>query len=190
MNNNAKAKFSPYDIDHIGNNGELQKALDIALEQIRNGSRDSDLYYVAARIAFDLQNLPKAEQLIKLLLASDPDHVNGWILYGQINSQKGDIHRSEYGMKRAEEIFPGLAQINILRELSRPQSLGKIEEKAERHPIIETSFDTPTFAEICVKQGYLTRALKIYTSLRGRNPDNIEIEKRIEEIKRKIERND
>jgi tetratricopeptide (TPR) repeat protein len=190
MNNNFKAKFSPYDIDHIGNNGELQRALDIALEQIRNGSHDSNLYFVAAKIAFDLQNLPKAEQLIKLLLASDPDHINGWILYGNINAQKGDNHRSAYGLKRAEEIFPGLAQINIVRELSRPQPPKKIEEMADRHAISETSFDTATFAEICVKQGYLTRALKIYKDLKSKSPGNIDFEHRIEEIKRKIEKND
>ena len=190
MNANSKSKFSPYEIDRLGINGELQKALDIALEQIRNGSHNSDLYYIGARIAFDLCNIPKAEQLTNLLLAAEPEHINGWILYGKINSLKGDRHRSEYGIKRAEEIFPGLAHVNILRELQKQQPAKKPMEKIEPQPVDEESFNTATFAEICVKQGYLNKALKIYIDMRTKNPANLDIDKRIEEIKRKIEKND
>ena len=190
MKIDAKVKFSPYDVDCIGNSGELQRALDIALEQIRGGERDNELLFVAAKIAFRLQNLAKAEQLATLLLASDSGHINGWLLYGQIHLAKGDANRGAYGEKRAEEIFPGLAQTDIVRQLNKPQVNKPVKAKVQSTQSTDAGFDTATFAEICIQQWYLSKALKIYGDLLTKNPGDNEIIRRIEAIKRKMAEND
>ncbi len=98
--------LSAYEIDEIGKRGKVQDALSLALEAIRSGVQDDDLYVIGASLAFQLGDLDKAGQLINALLARDPDHVNGWILFGKIHHAKGDIVRAGQGRSMAENLFP------------------------------------------------------------------------------------
>jgi tetratricopeptide (TPR) repeat protein len=184
MNGDADNSLTPFDIDRLGKSGSLREALNLALKEIRAGARESDLFYIAARMAFELGDLTKSEQLVKHLLALDPEHLNGWVLFGKVYHQKGDLARSNYGFKRAEEIFPALEEQNLLGELrnagtSRVAAAGIIGDAKE-------IFETETYADICVNQGYLNKALKIYSNLRVQFPDNPGLERKIDELKKKM----
>ncbi|MEE9553254.1 MAG: hypothetical protein V3W18_03060 [candidate division Zixibacteria bacterium] len=186
MDTSGGSIFSAYEIDEIGKRGKVQDALFLALEAIRAGIQDDDLYVVGASLAFQLGDLEKAGQLINALLARDPDHVNGWILFGQIHQAKGDIIRAGYGRSMAENLFPALNDIEIVvEELSQdrvslnPKSTTEISGK-------DISFDTMTFAEICTRQGYYNKALKIYHDLLKKNPHDPEIKRRIEDLTKRL----
>lgn len=189
MKTDDRANISAYEIDQGSRQGDLRSALESALQAIRAGALDSELFYVAARISFQLGNLQKAEQLVRMLLAADPDYINGWMLFGRIYSRKGDIARATYGLKRAEEIFPAISELNIDAdgdEAPRPvptESVVSISSKS-------ISFETATFADICVRQGYLNKALKIYSDLLKKNPDDEALKQKISEIKSKTGMND
>ncbi len=182
-----KNYLSPFEIDQLGKSGDLREALNFALHEIREGSRDVQLYFLAATLAYDLGDIQKAEQLAKLLLAADPEHINGWLLFGRINRRKGDQARSAYGIGRAEEIFPALMEYDLLNNLREPKAEKKNDYSATSDP---SSFETRTFADICIKQGYYNKALKIYNELSEKMPDDPEIGQKIEEIKRKMGKNE
>jgi tetratricopeptide (TPR) repeat protein len=176
--------MSPFDIDQMANSGSLREALNLALTEIRSGSRQGDLFFLAARIAFELGDLAKSEQLVKHLLALDPEHLNGWILFGKVYRQKGDLTRSNYGIRRAQEIFPALEEYNLIADLksSEVRTNVKIPSLSNSQEI----FETETYADICVRQGYLNKALKIYSDLKEKYPDNAGLESKIGDVKRKL----
>jgi tetratricopeptide (TPR) repeat protein len=179
--------LSPFEIDQLGKGGDLRDALNFALHEIREGSRDVQLYFLAATLAYDLGDIQKSEQLVRLLLSADSEHINGWLLFGKIHQRKGDVARSAYGLSRAEEIFPALAEFNMLSGLKTPKPTGAAENEAAGEII---TFETRTFADICVKQGYYNKALKIYSELQEKRPDDPEIGRKIDEIKKKMGKND
>jgi tetratricopeptide (TPR) repeat protein len=189
MNGDENNTLTPLDIDLIAKSGSLREALNLALKEIRAGAREIDLFYLAARIAFELGDLTKSEQLIKHLLAIDPEHLNGWVLFGKVFHQKGDLTRSNYGLRRAEEIFPDLSEQDLLGELKKDETR-KIAGGAQRGTGHKEIFETETYADICVKQGYLNKALKIYSDLREQYPDNAGLERKIDELKKKMEKHD
>ncbi len=182
-----KNKIEAFDIDQVGKRGQMREALETALDCIRTGADSPDLYYVAAKIAFQLNDIEKAQQLIDKLLVLDPDHINGWLLFGEIHAMKADFARALYGHKMAEELFPALEEFGILINYKPTLDSENEREDVTAGSIFDDSvFDTITFAEICVKQGYYNKALKIYTDLLEKNPDNNELRKKIEELKKKM----
>ncbi len=183
MNGDTNNSLTPFDIDRLGKSGSLREALNLALKDIRAGAREIDLFYMAARMAFELGDLSKAEQLLQHLLALDPEHLTGWVLFGKIYNKKGDRARSEYGLKRAIEIFPALAEQNLLDGMNGdkvPKAAGRTATNAEE------VFETETYADICVKQSYFNKALKIYSNLKEQFPDNTGLEQKIAELKKKM----
>jgi tetratricopeptide (TPR) repeat protein len=187
MTEEAHSYISPFDIDQLGKTGDLREALNFALHEIREGCRDIQLYFLASSMAYDLGDIQKSEQLVKLLLAADPEHINGWLLFGKINRRKGDQARSAYGMNRVEEIFPALAEFDLLNKLKEPKVVKNVDSASSSDA---TTFETRTFADICIQQGYYNKALKIYNELREKRPDDPEIGQKIDEIKRKMGKND
>jgi tetratricopeptide (TPR) repeat protein len=177
--------LSSFDIDQLSRAGDMRDALNFALHEIRDGSRDIHLFYLASSLAYELGDIQKSEQLVRHLLAADPDHINGWLLFGKIHKRKGDAARSAYGLARAQEIFPALVEFGLLNDL---QDGKEPTEKMAGGNVLD--FETKTFAEICVKQGYYNRALKIYMDLKEKRPDDPEIGRKIEEIKKKMGKND
>ncbi len=189
MENNDKKASIAYDIDQIAKNGRLQEALDGALQAIRQGLHEDDLFLVAADMAYQLGDLDKAAQLIDRLLASDPEHINGWILFGQIHRQKQDITRADYGRLQAESLFPGLKEIDfdVNTVKGKMPAFNAVEPKASSAQRID--FDTMTFAEICAGQGYYNKALKIYYDLLEKDPQNMDLKRRIEELNKRLNKN-
>ena len=189
MNKEERIDLSPFDIAQMGKSGSLREAFNAAMKKIRDGDKDNELFYVAAGIAYELGDMQKAEQLVKHLLLADSEQVNGWLLYGGIYNRRGEINRYAYCVNRAEEISPALSELN-LRALAKGSV---IEEKTEINgsgSTRELSFDTATYAEICVRQGYYNKALKIYGDLRDKDPDNSEYASKIEDIRKKMGKHD
>jgi tetratricopeptide (TPR) repeat protein len=188
MEDKDKTIFSPFDIDQMGKSGALREALNIALTAIRAGEKDSELLYISAKLAYELGDMQKAEQLVKLLLSADPEHINGWLIFGKIYQRKGDLTRSGYGIKRAEEIFPAFFDNEDQKAEANPPRKNDITSGIS--VIIDSNFETETFADICVKQGYYNKALKIYSDLKEKNPQEKRFDEKIDEIKKKIGRHD
>ena len=178
--------FTAYEIDEIGTKGQLQDALSMALDAIRGGAQDDDLFFIAASLAFQLGELDKAAQLISALLTRDPDHANGWLMFGKIFQARGDMIRAGHGRLMAENVFPAMKVVEPdAHELAaipeREERIRETEQSAE-----EISFDTVTFAEICTRQGYFNKALKIYYDLLKKNPHDAELKRRIEDLNKRL----
>jgi tetratricopeptide (TPR) repeat protein len=182
--------LTAYGIDRIGRRGLLREALDLALKAIEAGRDDSDLCFVAADTAYRLGDLEKAAQLINRLLTRDPEHVNGWVLFGRIFAARNDLVRAAYGRSQAENLFPALTGMGIFDDLpsgsdSRPRAKDRSSLAAE-----ELDFETMTFAEICAQQGYYNKALKIYGDLQKKNPGNEDIKNRVIQLRKRLNRDD
>ncbi len=179
-----------YDIDQIGKNGKLQEALNKALQAIRQGWNEEHLFFIDADMAYQLGDLDKAAQLIDRLLARDPEHINGWILFGQIHGRREDIARADYGRLQAESLFPGLKEIDFDGNAVEKQDSAF--NGTEQKPLSgqKIDFETLTFAEICAEQGYYNKALKIYYDLLEKDPGNEDLKRRIEEFKKRLNKYD
>jgi len=185
-----KIKMSAFDIDMIAKRGGLREALDLALNAIRSGIFESDLFFISAEMAYQLGDLDKAEQLINKLLAFDPEHVRGWTLFGEIMTKKNEIIKANYAYQMAEDLFPAIASFNrkIVEAADKERAIDRKAEKDK--PAKALNIETKTFADICVKQGYYNKALKIYHDLLEENPESVELKKRIAEIEKRLGRND
>lgn len=187
MSTEELTTLSPFDIARMGKNGSLREALNAALRRIRDGEKDNEFLYVAANIAYELGDMQKAEQLVRLLLVSDPEQINGWLLFGKIYHRRGDMIRYGYCLSRAEEISPAIAELN-LHTIARSAEAVKKEEQSGATR--ELNFETATYADICMTQGYYNKALKIYGDLKEGDPGNPEYESKIEEIRKKMSKHD
>jgi tetratricopeptide (TPR) repeat protein len=182
--------LTAYGIDQLGRSGMMREALALALEAVQKGEDDGDLYFVAADLAYRLRELDKAAFLVNRLLAKDPEHIGGWVLFGNIFTARGDLIRAGYGRSRAEDLFPALAEMGILDDIPSGSEAGSRERGRRSLSAEELDFETMTFAEICVEQGYHNKALKIYSDLLEKDPGNDKIRSRVAELKKRLDRND
>ena len=184
MDRDKNGKMDALDIEEISKRGNLKDTLDLLLEAIRVRGFESDLYFAAANMAFRLGDLRKAEQLAGRLLEYDPEHGGAWMLYGEITGRISSIIRT--GGKS-----DGLTAVDRASGELLGRDLGRIESRdidMSRDGQKESlDFDTITYADICASQGYYNKALKIYQDHLKRNPDNEELRKKIESIRKRLE---
>lgn len=190
MNQENDSKSSAFDIDTISRRGNLRQALDLALEAIKKGVVESDLYFIAADMAFQLGDLEKAEQLANNLLVLDPEHVKGWVLFGEIYTRKNDIIRADHARQMAEILFPAAAGTTNEFDDFFKIDVNAINAADKRKPEESLDLDTITYADICASQGYYNKALKIYHDHLRRNPEDEELKKKIADIEKRLVKND
>ena len=187
MADEIKSVLTAYEIDAVARRGELRRALDLTLEAIKDGSVESDLYYVAADYSFRLGDLDKALQLVNSLLVCDPQHLGGWHLFGEICIRKNDIVRAGHAERMVETLFP--ASIN--RDIDFADSVLKDNNNQNQNKArAGLNFDTLTFADICASQGYYHKALKIYQDHLLKNPDDEITRRKIEDLEKRLSKND
>lgn len=190
MNENNDTKTSAFDIDMVSRRGNMRQALNLALEAIKKGVAETDLYFIAADMAFQLGDLDKAEQLANTLLVLDPEYIKGWVLFGEIYSRKNDIIRAGHARQMAINLFPAMGgpDSEFAEFFNMDISNAKIvnTEKSE----VNLNFDTITYADICASQGYYNKALKIYHDHLKKNPDDEELKKKIANIEKRLVKND
>ena len=177
-----------YEADQLRQQGRLREAFHIALEGIRAGVCESELFYVASRIALELGNAQKAWQLVNRLLAIDPGHINGWILFGRIHAARDDSVRVGYAKERSRELFSALYEHDLVCGNDDPEYPAR--PKTAKISDHDTYFNTLTFADLCVKQGHLTKALEIYRDLLEQDPANQDLRRTVEELTRKLSASD
>lgn len=186
MEQDKKTQISAFDIDAISRRGNLRDALNLALEEIKSGSFETNLHFIAGSIAFSLGDLEKAEQLVNRLLVLDPEHIKGWLLFGEIYTRKNDIVRATHAHQMAETLFPALTKID--NESVYFFEKVENENKNVKEPKEGLNFDTVTYADICATQGYYNKALKIYQDHLRKNPYDEELKKKIADIEKKVKR--
>jgi tetratricopeptide (TPR) repeat protein len=173
-------------LENIAHAGQLREALNIALSSIRAGIYEEDLLYIAADIANKLGDLDKAGQLVRKLLEINPNSLSGWSLFGTIQSRMIDI-------SRANEDFNKAKVISVVNKRTRKIPLGITEDESVsniKKTSPDVSFDTVTFAEICTKQGYYHKALKIYHDLLLKDPESEDLKERIKDLEKRLGNND
>jgi tetratricopeptide (TPR) repeat protein len=186
MTNEELTKISPFEIAQMGKSGSLREALNAALKRIRDGEKDDEFLYIAATIAYELGDIQKAEQLVRLLLVSDPEQINGWLLFGRIYQRRGDMIRYGFCLNRAEEISPAIAELNLHVIARNAEMMSKQSQNGGS----ELNFETATYADICITQGYFNKALKIYSDLKEKDPGNPVYDLKIDEIRKKMGKHD
>jgi tetratricopeptide (TPR) repeat protein len=166
--------------------GSLRDTLDMVLEMIKEGSLETGLYYNAANMAFHLGDLVKARQLVNRLLELDPGHTNGWMLFGDIKDREKNIIDSNNYARVEDQLLPD----SILINGGSPSLIVRVAKKGDDTVCDEQNknldFDTITYADICARQGYYNKALKIYQDHLRENPENEELRKKIENIRKRL----
>jgi tetratricopeptide (TPR) repeat protein len=190
MKQDKSTKISAFDIDLISRRGNLRQALDLALEAIKKGVVETDLFFIAADMAFQLGDLDKAEQLANTLLVLDPEHVKGWVLFGEIYTRKNDIIRASHARQMAINLFPALAGSGKESADFFDMDINSIKIVNNQKSKANLNFDTITYADICASQGYYNKALKIYQDHLRKNPDDEELKKKIADIEKRLVKND
>jgi len=190
MKQNNDTKMSAYDIDLISRRGNLRQALTLALEAIKKGVVETDLFFIAADMAFQLGDLDKAEQLTNTLLVMDPEHLKGWVLFGEIYSNRNDIIRASHARQMAMTLFPALTGADKESSDFFSMDIKDIKVTGRDRPAEKLDFDTITYADICASQGYFNKALKIYQDHLKKSPDDEELKKKIADIEKRLVKND
>jgi len=162
----------------------------MALEAIKKGVAETDLFFIAADMAFQLGDLDKAEQLANTLLVMDPEHLKGWVLFGEIFSKKNDIIRAGHARQMAKTLYPALTGADKESSDFFSMDNNNIEIAGRDKPVEKLDFDTITYADICASQGYFNKALKIYHDHLKKNPDDEELKKKIADIEKRLVKND
>lgn len=187
MEDEGNLDLTAFEIDAIARRGDLQHAFEMALEMINSGAYDDEVYFVASDIAFQLGDLDKAEQLVNSLLVLDPEHLAGWSLFGDICARKNNIIREGHARQMIETLFPAMVNHDPApAEFINVDNNNRNQNNQERN----LDFDTLTFADICVTQGYFHKALKIYQDQLKKYPDDRGLQKKIEDIEKKLGGND
>lgn len=186
MKKDKTTRTTDFSIDSISGRGALRDALNLALEAIKNGCFETDLYFFAADMAYRTGDIYKAEQLIDRLLALDPEHAKGWTLFGDIHNRINNIAGNLNVHHLTETPVPDLTAeeiktFNFFKNMDNKSKDGKIEEPKE-----SLNFDTITYADICARQGYYNKALKIYQDHLKKNPHDEGLKKKIADIEKRL----
>ena len=186
MNIDSNAVSFSTDLEYIARQDRMREALNVALRSIRAGVYEQDLLYIAADIAFSLGDLDKSEQIVRRLLMLTPESLAGWSLFGKIRYRKDNILRANRKFNRAKVYSSRSSRVGF----ATIEVTGDMAAKNIKKTSPEVSFDTITFAEICTKQGYYNKALKIYYDLLQKNPENDDLKQRIKDLEKRLGRND
>lgn len=88
-----------YEYDWAAANGELQQVL-------ATHTRDPDVLYIAAWLAFDLGRHAEAVRLQDAALALDPLNPDSWQNSAYVHFLMGDLDGAEHAFRRSTEISP------------------------------------------------------------------------------------
>ena len=161
--------------------GMIDKVIQICLDRLKVNPGDWNARLSLGRLYFQ-KGMPKEAKKELEKVANFIS--NNMIIYKIL----GDIHEKEGNREEAARFYRMFSvhdsedsEINVILNLEKTFSKG-IEKKSDDKVKISTS----TIAEIYIKQGHLKRALEIYRDMLTADPENTEIQNKIQDLIERI----
>jgi len=175
---------------------------------------------VLSQIYIDAGDIAAAEKALQVILSQNPDDLESKILLNSLartishplaeSQGQATVISDKEIEKRDDELFPAdeaeepidLEDAEILEEVVEEEYEKDVfiyPEQAEKSDLSffmsggreeQDPLNTVTLAELYVSQGFLKRALTIYRELLEADPDNIELKRRLLELKRQSDKDE
>ncbi len=152
-------------------------------------------YVVLARIECQLENIDASCAAFEKALALDPDSLAALVGYARVKLLLHQEDAARELLLHARSLSPADPVINKMLLGLAPQAEPN-EEIAAEPPVVEnepaksnnlTALASTTLADLYLAQGFTDKALGLYRQLLSRNPDNLELRRKIREIEGHIE---
>jgi tetratricopeptide (TPR) repeat protein len=147
-------------------------------------------YVVLARIECQLDNIEASCTAFEQALALDPDSLAALVGYARVKLLLHDDAAARELLLHARSLSPADPVINKMLLGLTPQPEAE-EEVSSVPPVVEsepfkannlTALASTTLADLYLAQGLTEKALGLYRQLLSRNPDNLELRRKIREI--------
>ena len=166
--------------------GNLDEAEALLSEGLSRHPTFTTALLVAARVARDRGNLIVAREQLERLLHLDGGNVLALCDRAEVRLVEGDREGALQDLREASRLEPGNDEFR-----RRIESAGAAPTPAPAHvdePDPEPDFvDRPiltrTMGDIYARQGFLARALEVYEHLHAENPDDEELQARLDELR-------
>ncbi|MBW6510445.1 MAG: tetratricopeptide repeat protein [Desulfuromonadales bacterium] len=149
-------------------------------------------YVVLARIECQLENFAASCSAFERALALDPDSLAALVGYARVNLLLQRENEARDLLLHARSLSPADPVINkMLLGLSPQPEVEKVPAPVvERMPLPVNnlaSLASITLADLYLAQGLTEKALSLYRQLLTRNPDNLELRRKIREAEERID---
>jgi tetratricopeptide (TPR) repeat protein len=175
---------------------------------------------VLSQIYIDAGDIAAAEKALQVILSQSPDDLESKILLNSLARSTSHPVTEAQGQaaviggreieKVNDELFPGdeaeepieLEDAEILEELVEEENAEDLfiyQEQADKGDLsfflsggrkADDPLNTITLAELYVSQGFLKRALTIYREMLEADPDNMELKRRLVELKQESDKDE
>jgi tetratricopeptide (TPR) repeat protein len=172
--------------------GLLDDALEVASRGVQALPSFSPGYSILGRVQAQLGNSDAAVAAFERALLIDPENLLSLKGLARVRMQQGARAQALKLVQRAVALKPddavaqkmleALGAPSLAAETAAPTPSGAAAARQPSDPI-----STPTIAEIYIRQGFLGRAMKVYSDLLQADPHNEEIRHKLVELKQRIE---
>lgn len=160
-------------------NGMVEKAIAITLAGIKKYPNYMNGHIVLGKCYHDSQKYKEAIKEFEKVLELYPENMVALRKLGDIYKDLGQIGKAIEYYKQIIEIEPLNTSVRGL--------LDELRDDVERYETESTvAMDTSTLADIYIKQGFYDKALQIYENILKTDPHNLDIQNKIDELKKKI----
>ncbi len=172
--------------------GLFQDARDIAIKGLEQHPDFGPAYVVLARVECQLEHYEASCAAFEQALVLDPDSLAALVGYARV---KLLFHRADEArdlLLQARSLSPADPVINkMLLGLSAVSEVEEVPAPVVEHvppaPNNLTALASTTLADLYLAQGLADKALLLYRQLLSKNPDNLELRRKIRELEGRAE---
>ena len=182
--------FAPL-ADAYRRKGELEEAQSLVQDGLGRHPDFATGHLVAARVEFDRGDLVAAREHLDRVLDLDGGNILALIDRADAAASEGDREGALKDLKMALRLDPGHLEASRrleALELSpgwEPEQATAVEET--EIPDSSGSILTRTMGDIYARQGFHEKAVEVYEHLYERDPDDVELEARLAELRAPLE---
>lgn len=178
--------------------GQTKEAVETCLRGLEN--RPDFLFgrFVLSKCYLEAGRIEEAEGELKRVIAGVEECFPAYTLLGETYLREGAPDKAMEVLRRALVFFPGDEKIKqkmaavemdlISREVPSPPG-GVSREGHQTTPEekpVRTAIQTDTLAEICIKQGHLSKAIAIYQEILVKDPKNQVVREKLAGLRKQV----
>jgi len=174
--------------------GQLEKAVEVCRGGLKTYPGYTSARVTLARSLIELGQDTEAEEALRAVLDNSPDNLVAARLLGKLLVRRGRVDEARDQLDRLFALSPDDEEgLRLLRQLDEPECSASepVPEPEPRPgtdgPPAETAdapqIKTSTLARLYEEQGLYDKALTVYETLLARDPGNLEMARKAEELR-------